>query len=106
MSNFIFVAATSGSVLSINSVVDKPSHVLMFYPLTDYKKDPNLCMFAKHVETVINQFHSMDKMEHIHIIRSLNEMLCMITELQGKRADSYGKPIQIFTKECRNFDNK
>lgn len=73
MSGCTFVAAMSGSVLSVNSIVDQPSNVLLIYPLTDYQKRQDTYEFAMHVEDVINQFQSAGKMGHLKILRSTNE---------------------------------
>lgn len=75
MSKCIFVAATSGSVLSINSIVDEPSKVYMFYPLTRYSEIKSLERFVNHVETVISEFKMKGKLAHIQIICSLDELL-------------------------------
>lgn len=74
MSKCIFVAATSGSVLSVNSIVEKPSTVYMFYPMTNYKKIESLTSFVDHVEEVIYKFQSMGKLKHVKIIHSFEDM--------------------------------
>lgn len=74
LSGSTFVAATSGSVLSVNSIVDKPSSVLLFYPLTEYEKEEDLRVFVQHVEEVVSKFQDVGKMKHIKILRSLNEL--------------------------------
>lgn len=75
MSGCTFVAAMSGSVLSVNSIVDKPSKVLLIYPLTNYQKRQDTFEFAKHVEDVLHQFQNVGKMGHIKVLHSLDEFL-------------------------------
>lgn len=74
MSGCIFVAATSGSVLSVNSIVDKPSRVYMFYPMTEYRKIESLRIFVNHVGKIISEFKKKGKLEHVQIIHSLDEL--------------------------------
>ena len=75
MSDCIFVAATSGSVLSVNSIVDKPSKVILFYPLTAYQNIPELCTFTQHVGDVVAAFQKKGQMRHVTIVKSFDEML-------------------------------
>ena len=74
MSDCIFVAATSGSVLSVNSIVDKPSKVILFYPLTAYQNIPELCTFTQHVGDVVAAFQKKGEMRHGTIVMSFDEM--------------------------------
>ena len=74
MSNCVFVAATSGSVLSVNSIIDKPSQVYMFYPMTEYKSIDSLNGFVKNVEKVVEKFHAEGKLKHVEIIHTLDDI--------------------------------
>lgn len=74
MSNCVFVAATSGSVLSVNSIIDKPSQVYMFYPMTEYKNIDSLNGFVKNLEKVVEKFHAEGKLKHVEIIQTLDDI--------------------------------
>lgn len=69
-----FVSAMSGSVLSINSVIDNPSSVVMIYPITEYEKYEDMKKFALHVQNVIDQFQKNGKLTHISVAYTIDEL--------------------------------
>lgn len=74
MSGCTFVSAMSGSVLSINSVVEHPSPVLMIYPMTEYAKYEDMKKFAMHVQDVIDQFQKSGKLMHISVAHTADDL--------------------------------
>lgn len=74
MSSCTFICAASGSVLSVNSVIDKPSKTLLFYPMTDYHKYDPIRKYIEHVDQVVNKLHSAGKLKHVKAVRDLSEI--------------------------------
>lgn len=74
MSGCTFVSAMSGSVLSINSVIESPSPVLMIYPLTQYAKYEDMKKFAMHVQDVIDQFQKKGELMHISVVHTMDDL--------------------------------
>lgn len=74
MSGCTFVSAMSGSVLSVNSVVENPSPVIMIYPLTEYEKYEDMKQFAMHVQNVIDQFQKNGKLTHILVAYTTDDL--------------------------------
>lgn len=74
MSCCTFVSAMSGSVLSVNSVIENPSPVIMIYPMTEYEKYEDMKKFAMHVQAVIDQFQNKGKLTHISVAHTMDDL--------------------------------
>ena len=73
LSNCVLVSAMTGSVLSINAMVEKPSESWMIYPLTNYKKIDSLVSFSANVEKVIKRMQSVGYFDYVDIIENEEE---------------------------------
>ena len=74
LSGCTFVSAMSGSVLSVNSIIDQPSPVLLIYPLTEYKRYEDMMRFAVHVGQIVEQFQKAGKLKHITVVQAFDEL--------------------------------
>lgn len=74
LSGCTLISAMSGSVLSINSIIDMPLPVYLIYPLTEYKKYEDMSQFAAHVGQVVDQFQKAGKLKHIKVVHSMEEL--------------------------------
>lgn len=73
LSGCVLVSAMTGSVLSINAMLDRPSKSWMIYPLTRYEEIDSLTVFAKNVENIITCMKSKGYFEYVEIIESEDE---------------------------------
>ena len=74
MSHAVFVSAMSGSVLSVNSIVDSPSAVRLIYSLTESEKYEDKKKFVENVKGIVEQFQNAGKLQHIKTVHCFEEL--------------------------------
>lgn len=81
LSGCVLVSAMTGSVLSVNAMLEKPSKSWMTYPLTRYKEIDSLVAFGKNVENVVSHMKALGYFEYVEIIESEDEFHKKFKEL-------------------------
>lgn len=75
MSHCIFVAAASGSVLTVNSMIDNPSEVRLFYPMTRYNNFPDIEKYIMHVDAVVSELKKKGSLQHVRVVSKIDEII-------------------------------
>lgn len=80
LSGCVLVSATSGSVFSVNALIEKPSKAVLFYPLTSYTDDEQLKAFVPHIDNVISKLKLTGKFDYLRVVHSKEELVSEIKE--------------------------
>ena len=74
MHNCTFITTVSGSVLSVNSILNTPSQVYMCYRLIDYDKVSKIKEYICHVEKVITILKKNGRLKQVRVINDIKEL--------------------------------
>lgn len=80
----VLIGATSGSLLSVNAIVDTPSKAIMFYPITKYMKDDKLAVFVPHIGEVVAKLKNIGGFDYIMIANSIEEIISEVMDVKNE----------------------